>query len=260
MTPYEYITVEIIDRKGIITLNRPDKRNAFHPGLVSEFKEILRLFVDDDRVKIMILKANGEAFSAGADLGYLQNLQNFSFDDNLADSGNLAELFELIYTHPKIIIAQIEGHALAGGCGLATICDFSFAIPGIKMGYTEVKIGFIPAIVMVFLLRKLSGNIARELLLSGKIISSEEALHAGLINAIYSRDEISEKVNQFADTLCREVSAQAMATTKKMLAEIPGMPLKEALSFAALCNARARASEDCKKGIAAFLHKDKISW
>jgi len=260
MTTYDYITVDIIDRKGIITLNRPDKRNALHPGLISELIEILRLFVDDDKVKIIILKANGEAFSAGADLGYLQNLQHFSFDDNLADSGNLASLFELIYTHPKIIIAQIEGHALAGGCGLATICDFSFAIPGIKMGYTEVKIGFIPAIVMVFLLRKLSGNMARELLLSGQIISSEEALDIGLIHAIYSPDSISEKVNLYADTLCREVSSQAMATTKKMLAKIPGMSLKEGLSYAALCNAQARASEDCKKGIAAFLQKEKISW
>src|SRR5690606_36237829 len=144
-----------------------------------------------------VLNAAGEAFCAGADLAYLQQLQNFSFEENLTDSNQLKELFLNIYTHPKVVIAQVQGHALAGGCGLASICDWVFSVPEAKFGYTEVRIGFIPALVSVFLLRKLGEGAARELLLSGELIAAERAQAIGLINRVVSADKLEAEVNDF---------------------------------------------------------------
>ncbi len=149
------IETSVKDRIGYIVLNRPDKRNALSPEMVSELKLAFKKAEDNAAVKVIVLKANGESFCAGADLAYLQDLQKFSYEENLADSRHLKELFLQIYTLRKVVIAQVQGSAMAGGCGLATVCDFVYAVPESKFGYTEVKIGFIPAIVMVFLLRKI---------------------------------------------------------------------------------------------------------
>lgn len=254
------IEYAVSNRVGYITLNRPDKKNALSFELVKDLKDALARAEQDDNVKVIVLKANGDAFCAGADLGYLQKLQSFTHEENLADSNHLKELFQQIYTLGKVIIAQVQGHALAGGCGLATVCDFSFAVPEAKFGYTEVRIGFIPAIVMVFLLRKIGEGKARQLLLSGEVIKAEEALALGLINKIVSREKLEDEVLMFAQSLITSNSANSMMLTKKMIAEVQSMSMEEALSFASNANASARASEDCKRGIAAFLNKEKLSW
>jgi methylglutaconyl-CoA hydratase len=253
----EYTTA---DRIGYITLNRPDKRNALSFELVKELKEAFARAERDDAAKVVVLRANGEAFCAGADLGYLQNLQNFSYEENLADSNHLKELFYQIYTLKKVVIAQVQGHALAGGCGLATVCDFSFSVPEAKFGYTEVKIGFIPAIVMVFLLRKIGEGKARQLLLSGDVIKAEQAQQQGLINKVVNREQLQDEVSMFAQSLITSNSGHSMMLTKKMIAEVQSMSLEDALSFASASNAKARASDDCKRGIASFLNKEKLSW
>jgi methylglutaconyl-CoA hydratase len=250
----------VTNRIGYITLNRPDKRNALSFELVKELKEAFARAEDDEDVKVIVLRANGEAFCAGADLAYLQNLQKFSHVENLADSNHLKELFLQIYTLKKVVVAQVHGHALAGGCGLASVCDFSFAAPEAKFGYTEVKIGFIPAIVMVFLIRKIGDGKARQLLLSGDVINADQALSLGLINKVVTREKLEEEVTTFAQTLITTNSANSMMLTKKMIADVQSMSLDDALSFASMSNAQARASEDCKRGISSFLKKEKITW
>jgi methylglutaconyl-CoA hydratase len=257
MSHIEYL---VSDRIGFITLNRPEKRNALNSELVSELKDAFTKAASDDQVKVIVLKANGESFCAGADLGYLQKLQGFSYENNLADSNHLKELFLQIYTLKKIVIAQVQGHALAGGCGLASICDFAFAVPEAKFGYTEVKIGFIPAIVMVFLLRKIGEMRAKQLLLSGDLASAAEALQYGLINKVCTAPELSQEVLQFASHLVKTNSASAMMMTKQMIATVQSLPLNEALDYASKMNATARDTDDCKKGIGAFLNKEKFSW
>ena len=143
----KYVITEIRDRIGYIILNRPDKRNALNSECVSELKISIKSFENNSEVRALILKSAGEVFCAGADLAYLQQLQNYTYEENLADSKNLAELFKLIYSFPKPVISLVNGAALAGGCGLATVCDICFATPSSTFGYTEAKIGFIPAIV-----------------------------------------------------------------------------------------------------------------
>jgi methylglutaconyl-CoA hydratase len=254
------VEYSITERVGYITLNRPEKRNALNDDTVRELISLFKRAGNDDQVKVIILKAKGTAFCAGADLEYMQSLQSNTLEENKKDSNHLKELFHTIYHLPKIVIAQIQGHAIAGGCGLATVCDFSFAVPEAKFGYTEVKIGFIPAIVMFFLLRKVGEGIAKELLLTGNLIDAEKARNLGLINRVVQADKLESAVAEFAQRLCEQNSAQAMAMTKTMIANIQEMSLDKALDYAARMNAQARSTSDCQKGIAAFLNKDNLLW
>lgn len=260
MQQTNWVQYETTNKVGYITLNRPEKRNALSYEFVQDIKRILKQAIADEHCKVIVIKSSGAAFCAGADLAYLQQLQNNTYEENLADSQNLMELFHMIYHAPKIVIAQVHGPALAGGCGLATVCDFAFATPESTFGYTEVKIGFIPAIVMVFLLRKVNEKTARELLLTGKIIDAHEAKALHLITDVKSPEVLGEYVKNFATKLCNETSAQSVATIKKMISEVQHMTIAEGLNYAAQMNATARQSDDCKKGIAAFLNKEKIVW
>lgn len=257
---YQYIEYQVENRVAEIILNRPEKRNAFNEVLVEELKDAFSKAEQDSKVKVVILKANGKVFSAGADLGYLQGLQSNTYEENLADSMNLKALYQQMYSLKKVIIAQVEGHAIAGGCGLATVCDFTFSVSDAKFGYTEVKIGFVPAIVMIFLLRKIGELKTKNLLLTGDLISAKKAKEIGLINDVYAADEIAERVNDLAQKLCTTTSAQSLEITKTMIAKVQDLDFETAFSYAAEMNAKGRATEDCKKGIATFLNKEKLEW
>lgn len=255
-----FIELQICNRIATITLNRPEKRNALNPEIVSELLIALGEIKTSDEAKVLLIKANGDAFCAGADLGYLQQLQNNTFEENLEDSRHLKKLFETIYNFPKVVIAQVEGAALAGGCGLANVCDFCYATPESKFGFTEVKIGFIPAIVSVFLLRKIGEAKAKELLLSGNIINANEAFNFGLINQIVDKENIEEFVKNKCNQLILQASSQSLSLTKHLISTVQHLSIEDALEYAANQNAKARATEDCKKGIASFLNKEKINW
>lgn len=256
----EFVTYEVKNRVAFIALNRPEKRNALNHQVVSELKSAFSQAANDESAKVIVLKANGQAFCAGADLAYLQQLQKNTYEENLEDSAHLKDLFLQIYTLKKVVIAQIEGHAIAGGCGLATVCDFSFAVPEAKFGYTEVRIGFIPAIVKVFLIRKIGEMRSKKLLLTGELIDANEAAQMELINAVVSAQDMEKHIEDFCAMLTSKNSGQSMAFTKQMIADVQSMSLEVGLNYAAEMNAKARASEDCKKGIASFLNKESISW
>jgi methylglutaconyl-CoA hydratase len=255
---YAYYYTE--KRVGYIVLNRPEKRNALGPQFVKDLKELFIIAEKDKDSKVLVLKAEGEAFCAGADLAYLKELQSNTYEENLADSNNLKELFHQIYTLDKIVIAQVEGHAIAGGGGLATVCDFVFAVPEAKIGFTEVKIGFVPAIISVFIVRKIGEAKAKQLLFTGDLISTNAAKEIGLINYIDEKEKIDESVNQFASKLCETTSSDSLSLTKQLLADIWDKEYSEALNMAAKINAKARDTKDCKKGIESFLNKENLNW
>ncbi len=254
------VLTDINDRIGYITLNRPEKRNALSPELIAGLHAAFEGMNEDDRVKVIVLRAKGKAFCAGADLAYLQQLQHFSFEENLADSYKLMDLFNLIYSMPKVVIAEIQGHALAGGCGLATVCDFAFAVPDALFGYTEVRIGFVPALVSVFLQEQIGGAKTQELLLSGEFISASKAAELGLITGVEPEEFLEKYVLEFATKLINQNSGFSMGKTKSLLRELNQENRKVSLKLAAEANARARAHEDCKKGIASFLNKTSPDW
>ncbi len=248
------------DRIGYITLNRPEKRNALNQEMVEALTAAFAAMEADEEVKVIVLQASGTVFSAGADLAYLQSLQQNSYDENLADSMRLRDLLAKIYEMEKVVIARVQGHAIAGGCGLASVCDFVISAQEAKFGYTEVRIGFVPALVMVFLVRKLGDARARELLLGGALITAERAQAIGLVNHVVAADELTSFTRDFAQELCQKNATTSMRLTKQLLARIQGVPLHEALNDAAETNAGARSTPDCQQGIAAFLAGEKISW
>lgn len=250
----------IADRIATITLNRPEKKNALSAELVLQLTDIILEAADDDLVKVIILKANGNVFSAGADLAYLQQLQNNTHEENLNDSKNLEKLFTTIYYLPKVVIAQVEGHAIAGGCGLATVCDIIFSVPEAKFGYTEVKLGFVPAIVSCFLLRKTSETLAKRLLLTAELFSAQQALDFGLITFLAEKEEIDGKVQEFSLNLCEQASSNALMVTKQLIGQTTNPNLEKSLEIAVQINARVRESADFKKGVASFLNKEPIQW
>lgn len=257
---FSYITYEVNNRIAAITLNRPEKRNALNGAMVAELQQAFRQAGEDSGVKVIVLKGAGDAFCAGADLEYLQQLQRNTYEENLADSRSLMQLMQQIYYHDKIVIAQVEGHAIAGGCGLVTLCDLSYAVPEAQLGYTEVKIGFVPALVSVFLVRKTGEGRARELLLTGKLITAQKAYEFGLINEVVPRAGIADHVNRIATALCKEAAANSLKVTKQLIGAALDKPLNEALEQAAQLNAATRGHEECKKGIQAFLNKEKLAW
>ena len=195
------VLTKIEDRIGFITLNRPEKRNALSPDLISGLDQAFAAFEENEAVKVVILQAEGKAFCAGADLDYIQQLQHFTVEENLEDCNRLKFLFSKIYEFPKVVIAQVQGHALAGGCGLVTVCDFAFSAPEVLFGYTEVKIGFVPALVSVFLSEQIGHAKTMELLLSGELISSSKSAQIGLITEVVDGEPLVRRTVYFAQQL-----------------------------------------------------------
>lgn len=243
-----------------IVMNRPEKRNALNAALVRDLRTVLQDAALHDSVRVITLEGAGSVFSAGADLAALRALRTASPMANRADSRQLADLFLEIYRHPKPIIAKVNGHAIAGGCGLAAVCDLSVATHESKLGFTEVRIGFVPAIVMVFIRRKVGDTKARDLLLRGRLIEAEEAAACGLITEAVPADELASRVRALTDDIATETSGSAVALTKQMLAQVPGMGLQEALDYAVQMNAFARGTDDCQAGIQAFLDREPPPW
>lgn len=243
-----------------LTLNRPEKRNALSAEMVAALLGALDAAAQAEDVRVVVLTGAGRVFSAGADLAALERLQTASATENLADSALLADLFRRIYRHPKPVVAHVNGHAIAGGCGLAAVCDFALVSDGAKLGFTETRIGFVPAIVAVFVVRKLGEAAARDLMLRGHLVSAEEAARVGLVTRAVPADALAAAVEALADEIARETSPSAVALTKRLLADVPALGLDEGLSYAAQLNALARGTDDCRAGIAAFLGKTDPPW
>ena len=238
---------------GIITLNRPEKRNALHPDMVKHLKKKLDEVEIDDNVKVLIITGEGKAFCAGADLEYLDKLQNNSMIENEKDSEDLAELFLKIYYFPKPTIAAVNGAAIAGGCGLASVCDLIVADEeDAKFGYSEVKIGFIPSIVAIFLIKRIGEGLAKQLLITGDIISGKKAYEIGFVNYIYSN--VLEGSLDVASRLVQN-SESSMKETKSMINAISNLSVNEAVNYCIRLNTISRSTKDFKDGIKKFLTK-----
>ncbi len=246
-----------VDATALLTLNRPEKRNALSPDLLRELDAALETAARDPAIRVVILKGNGPAFCAGADLAYLQKLAQFSILENLDDSMLLQKVFHKIFTFPKPVIAQVHGPAIAGGCGLATVCDIIVAgRQKALFGYSEVSIGFIAAVVMVYLLRKVGDTNARRLLLTAERISAEEAHRIGLVSYVVEDAELESFTRNLAAKIARH-SASALRLTKQMLQALHGMSIDAGLQYAVSINALTRMTEDCQTGIAQFLERSQ---
>jgi methylglutaconyl-CoA hydratase len=240
---------------AVITLDRPERRNAMNPEMVAELTDSLQAAAADSRCRAVLLRAEGPAFCSGMDLDSLRRMLGQPFEANLEDSRRMATLLDLVWTLPKPVVAAVQGAALGGGCGLAAVCDVTIAAHDAMLGFPEVKIGFVPAIVSVFLVRLVGHAHARELLVTGRSLGAVEAGQVGLVNDVVPATEVDARARELAAQLAAG-SLQAVAATKRLLSEIP----RDELDRAAVANAEARSTADCREGVQAFLEKRRPTW
>ena len=244
---------------ALITLNRPQVRNALSPDLVKGFHRALDQVEQRDDVAAVIVTGEGKAFCGGADLRILQEMVTQSAEEVRQDSGELMKFFSRIYEFPRPVIAAVNGPAFGGGCGLASVCDIVVAVKEATFAYTEAKVGFIPALVAVFLVRICGEKKARELLFTGRVFSAEEAQKIGLVNTIVARESLLGRAHEFAEAISQN-SPIAVKLTKELIADVYGASLKEALTAALQLNALVRTTEDFQEGVASFLEKRQAKW
>jgi methylglutaconyl-CoA hydratase len=237
-----------------ITLNRPEKRNALNDAVISGIKEGLRNAAADKNVRVVVISGAGKDFCSGADLSALQKIAGASVAENSEDARSLLELFLLIRGLQVPVVAAVTGRALAGGCGLATACDLVLASASSRFGYPEVKIGFVPAMVMAILRRNVSEKRAFELIARGAEISADEAREFGLVNQVFADESFEADVRAYVSEL-EKMSASAMGLTKTLLYQMDGLAFPEALETGADVNVIARLTEDCQQKVATFLKK-----
>ncbi len=256
--PYQTLHLESAGEIATITLNRPEKRNAISAEMIAD---ILAAFdqVEASTARALILTGAGKAFCSGMDLEALKALATQSPAEQRADADRLAQLFRRIWSFPKPTIAAVNGHAIAGGCGLATLCDFTIAVPEAKFAYPEVRIGFLPAVVSTFLVRQIGEKHARDLLLTGRTIDAVEAHRLGLVTQIAGAEELMNAAHILAATLLAS-SPTSIHTAKKLLCDFAAPEIDRELELAAAESAQIRTTQDFREGLDSFLEKRAPRW
>jgi methylglutaconyl-CoA hydratase len=243
----------------LITLNRPEVRNALSQALRKELSAAFEAARTDPEVRVVVLTGAGRAFCAGLDLAELESLQHATLTETTADVAALASLFYSIYTFPKPVIAAVNGHAIAGGAGLASVCDITIMSQQAKLGYTEARIGFVAALVAVYLVRQVGEKRARDLLLSARLIDAHEALAMGLVTSVVDDGEVLDTALLQAEQLATNAPS-SLTLSKQLLSNLYGMGLSEGLSYASQLNILSRQGNDLNEGIRAFLEKRTPQW
>ena len=237
-----------------ITLNRPEKRNALNEAVIVGIKESLRRAAADERVRVIAIAGAGKDFCSGADLSALQKITQATVDENVEDARSLLELFLLIRQIPVPVVAAVTGRALAGGAGLASACDLVVASASARFGYPEVKIGFVPAMVMAILRRNVSEKRAFALVTRGAEITAQEAQAFGLVNEIFADENFDDEVRSYVSGF-EKLSRSAISLTKTLLYQMDGLSFSAALQTGADVNVIARLTKDCQERVARFLNK-----
>jgi len=255
---FETLLVDTSEHLSTITLNRPEKRNAITTQMIADLQSALDA-IEKTNTRVVIITGTGKAFCAGIDLELLQAIAQQTPAENQDDSRRIAKMFRKIWSYSRPLIAAVNGHALAGGCGIATLCDFTLSAPEAKFGYTEVKIGFLPAIVSVFLSRQIGEKRCRDLLLTGRLVEAPEAKELGLVNEIVPSEKLMARAHELADDLLA-ASPSSITRAKHLLVSAAAAGVDHDLERAVLESARVRCTPDFKEGLAAFLEKRKPIW
>jgi methylglutaconyl-CoA hydratase len=255
---YPTLTYQSADEIITIALTVPEKRNAISAQMITDLLGALQQ-AESDPANVVIITGSGKAFCAGMDLDELQNLARQSLPKNLEDARRMTKLLYRLHSFPKPVIAAVNGAAIAGGCGIATLADFTLAVPEARFGYTEVKLGFMPALVSVFLRRKIGDRHVRDLLLTGRVIDAAEAFRMGLITEVVPQEKLMDRAHELARMLL-SASPSAVAMTKKLLLNFDRVAIRAELESAIEASADIRQTPDFKEGVAAFLEKRSPKW
>lgn len=255
---YETLQFDTAGELATVTLNRPEKRNAISTKMIEDLLAVLNE-LETGPARVGIITGAGKAFCAGMDLDGLRAIATQSPEENVEDSRRMAKMFYRIFSFPKPLISAVNGAAIAGGCGIATLADFTLAVPQAKFGCTEVKIGFIPALVSVFLRRQVGDKVARDLLLSGRLIEAQEAHRLGLVSEIFEPDSLMEKARALANDIIA-ASPTSIKRTKRLLLRSGEAQLQTEIENAIHENADIRSTDDFREGLTSFLEKRPPKW
>jgi methylglutaconyl-CoA hydratase len=255
---YNTLKLEFDAQIATITLTRPEKRNAISTEMIEEVIAALAE-AQSSAARVVILTGEGKAFCSGMDLDELRAIAKRSPSEHLEDSRRMARLFRTLYSFPKPTITAVNGAAIAGGCGLATLSDFTIAVPAAQFGYTEVRIGFVPALVSVFLRRQIGDKRTRDLALSGRLFDAAEAKAMGLVNEVVAADELIPAARKLAATLIAS-SPTSLERTKRLLLQMSQADLDRDISLAVQENSDIRSTPDFTEGLSSFLEKRPPKW
>lgn len=255
------LSVKVQNRVAFLALTRPERRNALDDVMIRELTETVQSLNRDVNVRNIVITGEGKAFCAGMDLGYLKKFSGMGEHENLEDARKLLQLLRSIQTIKKPVIAMVNGAALGGGCGLAAACDYVFAsAEHARLGVPEVRIGFLPAVILFFLIRRMGEGAAREFTLQGGTMDARTACTRGLVTEVVPHDSLADRVASFAVGLCRTTSPSSVALTKDLFNRFSEMNLTDALEYAAHLNALSRKTDDFRKGLESFLRKESLEW
>ena len=256
---FDTISYSIEDKIAKVLLNRPEVHNAFNDVMIRELLGVFHEISQSDDIRIAILTGKGESFCAGADLNWMKRMINFSYEQNLEDSLKLAELFYLMYSLPKPIIAAVNGAAIGGGTGLVAVCDIAIAAENAKFSLSEVKLGLVPACISPYVIRKVGEGRCREFFLTGERVTAQRALELGLVNQVVPLTELDMAVNEKVKQLLSS-GPKAIAMCKELLKNVPGMSFDKAMTYTAEMIASMRIGDEGQEGMNAFLEKRKPKW
>jgi methylglutaconyl-CoA hydratase len=259
--PQKFDTI-VVSREGPvmhITLNRPRVHNAFNEVMVRELHQIFADASREERMRVVVLTGKGKSFCAGADLNWMRKVKDYSFQDNLEESKQLAELMYAIYSLPLPTIARVNGAAIGGGAGLVAACDLVIAAQTAKFSLSEVKLGLVPAVISPYVIRRIGETACREFFLTGERLTAEKALRFGLVNEVVPPEKLDRAVQERVGQLLTS-GPRALNTCKEILRKVPGMSFQEAKAYTAEIIASLRVSQEGQEGMSAFLEKRKPSW
>jgi methylglutaconyl-CoA hydratase len=261
MRKTSYKTIVLTQKEAVlrITFNRPEVHNAFNSELILELTDAIDTIKADESIRIVILTGEGKSFCAGADINWMREIIRYSFEQNLEESLQLAEVLLRIYILPKPTIAMVNGAAIGGGTGFLSVCDIAVAAEEAKFGLSEVKIGLVPAAISPYVVRRIGESKAREYFLTGQRISAQKAVEIGLINEVVPKNQLEERVEELVEQFLAS-GPEAIASCKELILNVPGMSLEDVKEYTARMIANLRISEEGQEGMSAYLEKRKPRW
>lgn len=256
---YTTIKYEKDGRVGRVTFNRPEIHNAFNGTVITEMTELFTELQTDDELRVILLTGEGKSFCAGADLNWMREVVTQSFEENLAESNALADLFYQIYSFKRPVVGRINGAAIGGGTGFVAVCDIAVAARSAKFSFSEVKIGVVPACIGPYVIRKMGEGKARELFITGERMNADRAFEVGLVNTVVDDDQLEAEVDNLLKAILSS-GPEAVAMAKKLVSEVPPMSPEQFKPYTAEMIARLRISDEGQEGMDAFLNKRKPNW
>ncbi|MEA2030668.1 MAG: enoyl-CoA hydratase-related protein [candidate division Zixibacteria bacterium] len=253
------IKYEKKDKKALVTFNRPKIHNAFNSTVLYEMAEVFNDINSDDDIRVVLLTGAGKSFSAGADLNWMRGVINQSFDENLAESNVLSDLFYSIYSCKRPVIGRINGAAIGGGTGFVAVCDIAIAARSAVFSFSEVKIGVVPACISPYVIKKIGEGKTRELFITGERMNGDRAYEVGLVNRVVDDDQLDTEVDKLIKWILTS-GPEAVAMAKKLISEVPGMLPERFKPYTAEMIAGLRVSDEGQEGMDAFLNKRKPRW